>query len=146
MPVAAMFAFIQTALLLVGWMFGNIFAGLAGKVAHVIGFLLLLYVGGSMLVEGIRGDSEVRNLSGLKNVIIGGVATSIDALAVGAAQSMAGVEWTGLVPLLVSVAAVTALSVVAGLFGGSVIGRKAGRWAEIAGGIVLVCIGVGVLF
>lgn len=143
--VAFAFALIQTGLLAIGWAFGYLFVGLVEKISHVIAFLLLLYVGGSMLVEGIRGKEEVRNLNGLYNVVMGGVATSIDALAVGVAQSMEDVSFTAFLPLLVSVFAVTALSVVAGLRGGSAIGSRFGRWAEIIGGAVLIAIGVSIL-
>lgn len=143
--VALAFAVIQTGLLLAGWAFGSFLAGLLTKIAHVIGFLLLLYVGGSMFIEGIRGEDEVKDLNGLKNVIIGGVATSIDALAVGVSLSMDSKPWNEMMPMALAVFAVTALSVVAGIFGGKTIGSKAGRWAEIAGGLVLVGIGVSIL-
>lgn len=143
--VALAFAVIQTGLLLAGWAFGSFLAGLLTKIAHIIGFLLLLYVGGSMFIEGIRGEDEVKDLNGLKNVIIGGIATSIDALAVGVSLSMDPKPWDEVMPMALAVFAVTALSVVAGIFGGKTIGSKAGRWAEIAGGLVLVGIGVSIL-
>ena len=143
--VALAFALIQSGLLLAGWAFGSLFAGLVERISHWIGFLLLLYVGGSMLLEGIQGKQEVRNLDGWKNVLIGGVATSIDALAVGVAQSMEDVSWSGFLPLLLAVFAITALSVVTGLRGGSAIGARFGRWAEIAGGLVLIGIGIHIL-
>ena len=144
--VSFVFAVIQAGLLLAGWLFGNLFVGLISRISHFIGFALLLYVGGSMLVEGIRNKQETRDLNGWRNVIVGGVATSIDALAVGVAQSMAHSPWSGFCPLLIAVFAVTALSVVAGIKGGSTIGGKFGRSAEIVGGLVLVGIGVSLLF
>lgn len=143
--VALAFAFIQAGLLALGWAFGYLFVGMVEKVSNVIAFLMLLYVGGSMLVEGIRGREEVRNLDGWRNVLVGGVATSIDALAVGVAQSMEDVSFSAFLPLLLSVFAITALSVVVGLHGGRAIGVRFGRWAEIAGGLVLIGIGVSVL-
>lgn len=143
--VALAFAVIQTGLLLAGWAFGELFVGLIEKISHIIGFLLLLYVGGSMLIEGIRGEDDVKDLNGLRNVVIGGVATSIDALAVGVAQSMAGCPFSGILPLLIAVFAVTALSVTAGIRGGRILGRRFGRWAEIIGGLVLVGIGASIL-
>lgn len=143
--VALAFAVIQAGLLLAGWAFGYFFVGLVEKISHIIAFLLLLYVGGSMLIEGIKGEAEVRDLSSWRNIIIGGVATSIDALAVGASQSMDGVDWPAFLPLLVAVFAITALSVVIGLRGGRAIGARFGRWAEIVGGVVLIAIGVSVL-
>ena len=81
--IAIVFAVIQTGLLVLGWLFGSLLASFVIKASHVIGFLLLLYVGGSMLFEGIRGKDEARDLNGLWHIILGGVATSIDALAVG---------------------------------------------------------------
>jgi len=145
LSVALAFAVIQAGLLLVGWAFGHLFAGLVERISHIIGFLLLLYVGGSMLIEGIRGGEEVRNLNGWRNVLLGGLATSIDALAVGMAQSMADVSWSGFLPLFIAVFAVTALSVVTGLRGGRAIGVRFGRWAEIIGGLVLIGIGLRIL-
>ena len=144
--VAVAFAIIQSGLLLAGWLFGNLFVGLVERISHIIGFLLLLYVGGSMLVEGIRDKQETRDLNGLKNVMLGGVATSIDALAVGVAQSMSGQTWPGFAPLLVSVFIVTAISVTCGIRGGSALGSRFGRWAEIIGGLVLIGIGASLLF
>lgn len=143
--VALAFAVIQAGLLLAGWAFGYFFVGLVEKISHIIAFLLLLYVGGSMLIEGIKGEAEVRDLSSWRNIILGGLATSIDALAVGVAQSMEGADWPAFLPLLVAVFVITALSVVVGLRGGRAIGARFGRWAEIVGGVVLIAIGVSVL-
>ena len=143
--VALAFAVIQAGLLLAGWAFGYFFVGLVEKISHIIAFLLLLYVGGSMLIEGIKGEAEVRDLSSWRNIILGGLATSIDALAVGVAQSMEGADWPAFLPLLVAVFVITALSVIIGLRGGRAIGARFGRWAEIVGGVVLIAIGVSVL-
>ena len=144
--VALVFAVVQSAFLLIGWIFGEAVAPMIIKASHIIGFLLLLYVGGSMLWEGIKGGEEVRNLNGWKNVILGGIATSIDALAVGVAEAMEGTDWQGFTPLLISVFAVTALFSLAGIYSGRAAGRHAGRIAEIAGGLVLIGIGVWMLF
>jgi len=144
--VAAVFAVIQAGLLLAGWAFGSLFASYVIKISHIIGFLLLLYVGGSMLYEGVRGKEEVRKLDSWRNIVLGGIATSIDALAVGVAQSMEDTSWNGFLPLLIAVFAVTALSAVLGICGGRFIGRRVGRVAEIIGGLVLIAIGVSLLF
>ncbi len=144
--VAAVFAVIQTGLLLAGWAFGSLLASYVIKVSHIIGFLLLLYVGGALLWEGIRGKEEVRKLDSMRNIVLGGIATSIDALAVGVAQSMEDTSWNGFLPLLIAVFAVTALSAVLGICGGRFIGKHVGRIAEIIGGLVLIAIGVSLLF
>lgn len=144
LKVAVVFAAIQSGLLLSGYLAGGLLAGAVHTVSHIIGCALLLYVGGSMLLEGIRGKGEERNLNGLKNIVMGGIATSIDALAVGAARSM--VEGPTIAPLAISVAIVTLISVIAGILGGKTIGLKFGRIAEIAGGAVLAGIGISFLF
>ncbi|MBQ9660589.1 MAG: manganese efflux pump [Bacteroidales bacterium] len=145
LPIALAFAVIQSGLLLAGWAFGYLFVGLVERISHIIGFLLLLYVGGSMLLEGIRGGEEPHDLSGLRNVLLAGVATSIDALAVGVAQSMSGSSRGAFLPLFAAVFAITALSVVIGLRSGRAIGVRFGRWAEIIGGLILIGIGVRIL-
>ncbi len=151
--IALAFAVIQSGLLLIGWEFGNLFVGFVHRISHWIGFLLLLYVGGSMFLEGIRAlrgkcELETMSLDGLKNVILSGLATSIDALGVGVSQSMVDVShlFSAILPLYLAVFGVTALSVVAGLMGGRLLGRHFGHWAEIAGGLVLIGIGVSFLF
>ena len=147
---ALAFAVIQSALLLAGCLLGDLFYGLVETVSGIIGFVLLAYVGGSMLVEGIRGCGEGKNLDGWKNILLGGVATSIDAAAVGVSQSMSGSGLSGTLLLLAAVFACTLVSVVAGISAGraigSIRGRNVGRIAELAGGLVLVGIGFSILF
>ncbi len=98
-----------------------------------------------MLIEGIRGNEEVRDLGSWGKIFFGGLATSIDALAVGAALSIEGSSLNGILPLLIAVFIVTALSAVLGICGGRFIGRIAGRIAEIIGGLVLIGIGISLL-
>lgn len=144
-PIALAFGIVQTLLLFSGWKFGEIFVGYIQRVAGAIGFLLLLYVGGAMLLESAKDDGIPRDLNGIRNVVIGAFATSIDAFAVGVSLSMVRPETKVMMANLVSVFAVTILSVAAGMFGGCRIGRKFGRPAEMAGGIVLIAIGLSIL-
>ena len=82
--IAAVFAVIQTGLFLVGWGLGMGATELISehvahfeKFAHALGFLLLLYVGGAMFLDGVRSKSEHLNLGGFKSIVIGGIATSL---------------------------------------------------------------------
>ena len=150
--VAAVFAIIQTGLLLGGWALGAFATELISehvghfeKIAHVIGFLLLLYVGGAMFLDGVRSKSDHLNLDGIKSIIIGGIATSIDATVVGLSMAMDDAKWTDIAPVAVSVLFFTALSVVVGMLSGSFIGRKLGYSARIVGGLVLIGLGVNIL-
>lgn len=141
--ISSIFAILQTSLLVIGWAFGDFLGGFVGGLAGAVGFALLLFVGGSMVKEGIAGEGDIKNLNGLKNVIIGGIATSIDALAAGASLSLEDKSWGEFRILAAAVFVVTAISVVAGVYGGKTIGGKAGRVAEIVGGCVLIGIGIG---
>ena len=143
--IALAFAIIQTALMFAGWLLGSALYALVNKYAGWIGFALLLYVGGSLLIGGIRGAEEHLRLDGIRNIILAGIATSIDALAVGAASSMEGVPFGGMSIPLTFVFVVTALSVVAGLAGGKALGRRFGSAARIFGGVVLIAIGLNMI-
>lgn len=152
LPVALAFAVIQSGLLLLGWTFGSFFAGLVMKISSILAFCLLAYVSAGMIkdaISSLKGNvSEARDLNGLKNVILGGVATSLDAMAVGV--SMSFLEETaifkGILPLLCCVFVVTAVSVIAGIAGGRAIGNRFGSWAELAGGTVLAVIAFLIVF
>ena len=150
--VAAVFAVIQTGLFLGGWALGTFateliseYVGHFEKVAHVIGFLLLLYVGGEMFIDGVRGKSDHLNLDGIKSMIVGGVATSIDAAVVGLSMSMDEAKWADIAPVALSILIFTALSVIVGMFSGGFVGRKLGHSARIVGGLVLIGLGVNIL-
>ena len=138
--VASAFAF-----LMIGWAFGRAVAPLIGRVAPWIGFLLLLYVGGSMVLEGIKGEAEALNLNGFRNIVLGGLATSIDALAAGMSMSLSGESFSIAAPKALAVLVVTFLSVVLGIAGGKVLADKVGRIAEIIGGLVLIGLGISIL-
>lgn len=146
LPIAVVFGIVQAGLLLLGWAFGDFFVGYIEKAAHLIGFLLLLYVGGSMIKEAFEKESEARDLNGVKNVILGAIATSIDALAVGISLSMSGDSSSDIVSKGIGVLVVTFLSVVVGMFCGQKIGDRFGKIAEAIGGCVLIVIGLNILF
>ena len=145
LPVALIFAFIQTGFLFAGWVLGNLVVSLVIRIARWIGFLLLLYVGGSLILESIKEGSEVHDMNGLRNVLLCGVATSIDALAVGVSMAMNGDIASDIIPKGISVFICTFASVVAGITGGEAIGRRAGAWAQLFGGLVLIGIGISIL-
>ena len=143
--VALVFGIVQAGFLFAGYVFGDLFVGYVEKFAHWIGFLLLLYVGGSMVIEALKGKEEKHDLNGVRNILIASVATSIDALAVGVSLSM---DLESLRSALIKAAAVfvvTVVSVLTGILGGRRIGNRFGHVAELLGGLVLVGLGIGIL-
>lgn len=107
-----------------------------------IALILLGYIGGSMLVNGIRGNGEDEEIPGVgpKALFIQGVATSIDALSVGFTIS----EYDWLMALVCSliIAVVTFFICMAGLSLGKRFGTKLSTKADILGGVILIAIGL----
>jgi putative Mn2+ efflux pump MntP len=99
-----------------------------------------------MIVSSITDREESRNLDGFRNILIGAIATSIDALAAGISLSMDNDSFDDMALKAVSVLVVTFVSVMLGIKGGILAGRRYGRPALLVGGIVLVVIGLNILF
>ena len=143
--VALSFALVQGSMLMAGWGVGDLFSGLLGRMARLVGFALLMYVAAEMIVSALRKDHEILDLNGLKHIMLGALATSMDALAAGASLSLtaepAGIMlWRSL-----AVALLTALSVVAGICCGHRLGHRFGKWAEALGGIILILLALHIL-
>ena len=96
-----------------------------------------------MLYDGIKNDDEKTDTSfGFKSMLLLAVATSIDALAIGLTFALMEVN------IFIAAAIIgvtTALISAAGLKAGSVFGAKYKARAEIAGGIILILIGIKIL-
>lgn len=145
LPVASVFAVVQSALLLAGWGLGDVLAGFLGRVAPILGSGLLAYVAVSLFLSSFREDTGSLDLSGLRNILFGAVATSLDALVAGVSFSMDRDSAGDMMPRAIALLAVTFLSVAAGMKGGQKLGARYGRAARRAGGIVLLCIAADIL-
>ena len=142
------FGFFQGLMPFLGWLLGTTVAGYVEKYSAWIAFILLAFLGFKMIKEAIseRGNSEEisDNDSSLapKIMVVYAVATSIDALAAG--LTFAALE----VNIILAVSLIGIITCVCS-FLGSIIGAKIGAKfktkAEIAGGIILIVIGLKVL-
>lgn len=104
--------------------------------------ILLLFIGGKMLIEGIKGDdekSETKNLS-LFVLLLQGIATSIDALSVGFTIAEYGFIMALLCAIII--ATVTFVTCYVGLGIGKKFGTKFAGKATILGGLILIFIGI----
>jgi len=127
-----------------GWLAGKELVGLVGPYGHWAAFGLLAFVGGKMLLDARHGkppEDKADPTRGMMLVTLS-VATSIDALAVG--LSMAFMQVSVWVPAVVIGLVAAALSVL-GIGIGRRAGRWVGRWADAAGGCVLLLIGLRIL-
>lgn len=106
-----------------------------------IALILLLYIGGKMLLEGVRNDCE-EEVSGLGPwaLFVQGVATSIDALSVG--FTIAEYNWVMALVASLIIATVTFFICVGGLIIGKKFGTKLSNKAQILGGVILIAIGI----
>lgn len=136
--LSATFGIIQALFLFVGWAAGDFFYGYLQNVAAFIGVVLLIYVGVNMMRSAFSGKDEKVNLDGAKNIIISAAATSIDALAVGVSMAMASTELVEILTICTFTLIITCICCVAGIFCGSALGRRFGKWAVAGGGLVLI--------
>ena len=108
-----------------------------------IAFILLLYIGGKMVIEGLRSEVEEGKRLTFGVLMIQSVATSIDALSVGFTIA----EYNAAMALVASLIIATVTFAIC--LGGAAIGKKLGtilaRKAPILGGIILIAIGLEIL-
>lgn len=144
--IAGVFAFFQALMPLTGWFcVHNLvkFFSVFEKFIPWIALFLLAFIGGKMLLEGIRNkEEEEEDESGLgfKLLMVQGIATSIDALSVGFTISEYGFLMA-LVSALI-IAAVTFVICMAGIVIGKKFGTKLANKASILGGVILILIGL----
>ena len=142
--IGGFFGVFQAVMPLIGWAVGKQFADLVTSVSHWIAFGLLVFIGGKMLIEAIKGgdDEEVPDGLDYKELFVLAVATSIDALAVGVVFAFENVK---IVPSVLLIGVVTFVLSVIGVAVGNRFGAKYNKRAEIAGGVILILLGTKIL-
>lgn len=147
--IAGTFAAFQIGMPLIGWVcvhtIISIFSAFQ-KFIPWIALLLLLYIGGKMLLEGIRKKDPEEEHPAVtdKDLILQGIATSIDALSVGFA--IADHHAAAAVTEALIIGAVTFVICIAGLMIGKRFGTKLSGKASILGGLILILIGIEIFF
>lgn len=143
--IAGVFAFFQAAMPMAGWICVHtilIYFQMFEKLIPWIALLLLLYIGGKMMIEGIKNQDgeEAKTGVGMKALLIQGIATSIDALSVGFTIAEYGLCMALVCSLII--AAVTFVISAAGLIMGKRFGTRLSNKAAILGGVILIGIGL----
>lgn len=145
--ISLYFGVFQALMPLIGWLLGTSFSRYIQEFDHWIAFVLLAFLGGKMLwdvfheKEDGEQESAERRLDH-RELFMLAIATSIDALAVGIAFACLDVNiWSS-----ISIIGVTTLVIsFAGVWIGNRFGNRFQKKAEIAGGLVLILIGVKIL-
>ena len=158
--VMAFFALFQAGLLFLGWVAGASFASHIMQWDHWIAFLILLYIGGKMIVENFGEGFTVKpdagsencccrekgiNLLNYRTLVTMCIATSIDAVAVGASLAFVDISPLQTLFVVISTFIFTALACYVGITSGEKIGCRIGAKATMVGGLVLVLIGTKIL-
>jgi len=144
--VGLYFGIFQAGMPLVGYFLASLFADKIVSYDHWIAFALLCFLGGKMIWESFKKEKasgeEAEASLGPKKMLPLAVATSIDALAVGVSFAFLRVS---IVPAVSLIGVATLVISMAGVKIGNVFGKKFKSKAELAGGIILVLIGLKIL-
>lgn len=143
--IAGVFAVFQAVMPMIGWICVHTilqYFQIFEKAIPWIALLLLAFIGGKMLWEGFKKENseDTDSKVGLAELVVQGVATSIDALSVGFTIAEYGLLMA--VVCAGIIAAVTFIICLVGLIIGKKFGTKFASKATILGGIILLIIGI----
>lgn len=140
--IASMFGIFQAAMPLIGYFVGHAFISYIEKFIPWIALILLSFIGGKMLIEGIKNEEDEKDDNGLgiKILFVQAIATSIDALSVG--FTIANYNIIDAIGCTSIICLVTTAICIAAVYIGKKFGTKLGNKAVILGGVVLIAIGI----
>lgn len=125
----------------IGYFLGKAFESYITAIDHYIALILLGYIGGKMVYDALTQKEEEKHTSLPPSLLLTqGIATSIDALAVGV--SFAALPNVNIIAAALFIAGVTFVCSVIGVCFGKFFGEKLGSRAMLAGGLILIAIGV----
>ncbi len=140
--VAAVFGVFQAGMLALGWLVGAPVAALFHRYDHWIAFLVLAAIGVRTIRESGEDEAADNGVPSMGKLALAGIATSIDALAVGFGMSLGD----GALELpLTCTFVLTALGSAACFASGRAIGGRAKRAAHWIAGLVLIGLGLHIL-
>ena len=141
--IAVYFGIFQTLMPVLGYFLGSTFSSFVQQVDHWIAFILLVLIGGNMIKDSTDDEEEKRNdRVDVKTMVLLAIATSIDALAVGVTFAFFAVN---LLLSILIIGIITFTLSVLGVVIGNKFGDKFQNRAELAGGIILIVIGLKIL-
>ncbi len=140
--VGIYFGGFQFLMPVIGYLLGFRFEHIITNIDHWIAFVLLAFIGGNMIKESFGKSEELNDDFSFKTMLMMAVATSIDALAVGITFAFLSVR---ILPAAGLIGITTFIISGAGIYIGNVFGAKYKSRAELAGGVILILIGVKIL-
>ena len=142
--IAMVMGIFQACFTIAGYLTGLGFQKYIQAFDHWIAFTLLLYVGGKMIYESTKAESEDCKFNPLCNKTLCGlaIATSIDALAIGISLALLNQP---LLLLATTIGVVTIIISATGVYFGNHFGRKIDLKLDLIGGLILIGIGTKIL-
>ena len=143
--LAVFFGGFQALMPLTGFLLGSQFAAHIERLDHWIAFVLLAFIGGSMIKESRERTDEADEAPGrigCKELFTLALATSIDALAVGVTFAFLQVR---IGPAVTLIGCTTFVLTLAGVWVGNLFGSRYKSRAELTGGVILILIGLKIL-
>jgi manganese efflux pump family protein len=143
MRIGLIFGGVETITPIIGWLLGLMASSFIAAIDHWVAFAILSIIGGKMIYEGLQSHEVERKESHkLSVLILTAIGTSIDAMAIGATLALLNVNiWI----MAAMIGAATFTMATIGVMTGHYIGTKAGKAAEILGGLCLIAIGTKIL-
>ena len=143
----AYFGGFQALMPALGYLLGSQFESMITQIDHWIAFVLLCFIGGSMIRESRSEEDEEEMDASFrpKEMLTMAVATSIDALAVGVSFAFLGMGQGEILSAAGLIAATTFVFSAVGVSVGSVFGSRFKSKAELCGGVILILIGLKIL-
>lgn len=142
--IAAVFGLFQAIMPMLGWICVHTIVQcfkVFDKFIPWIALVLLAFIGGKMLIDGIRNsDLDEKPVLGIKGLLLQGIATSIDALSVGFTIADYGCLMATIEALITGI--ITFIFCIGGVCIGKKFGTKLQNKASILGGIILIAIGI----
>ena len=139
--IALTFGVFQGVMPMIGYFAGSIFASFFSKITPYLALVLLVFIGVKMIVEAFKTDYDINKSYLTKNILFfQAIATSVDALAVGLVFIAVPIG-TALLDFLL-IAATTFLISLFSVYIGKKFGDLFSNKAQIAGGIILIIIGI----
>ena len=143
LTVGVYFGGFQALMPTLGFLLGYKFESFITNIDHWIAFVLLAIIGGNMIREALgKDEGEENDDFSFRAMLPLAVATSIDALTVGISFAFLGVD---IVTAALLIGATTFVLSGVGIFVGNIFGSKYKSKAELAGGVVLILIGLKIL-
>lgn len=144
--VGLWFGGFQALMPAIGHLLGSAFEKYITPIDHWVAFVLLVFIGANMIKEALSKDEEEADDSlGFKTMLIMAIATSIDALAVGITFAFLIETISYLIFAISAIGVTTFLLSALGVKIGNIFGVKYKSKAELAGGVILILLGIKIL-